>query len=41
MSVRESGDAGQPIALEATDQSLASKTFHEIAAKLTIAVPLS
>jgi ATP-binding protein involved in chromosome partitioning len=41
MSVRESGDAGQPIAFEATDQSFASKTFHEIAAKLTIAVPLS
>lgn len=41
MSVRESGDAGQPIALEETAKSLASKTFHEIAAKLTVAVPLS
>lgn len=40
MGVRESGDEGHPIALEETVQSLASKTFHEIAAKLTIAVPL-
>jgi ATP-binding protein involved in chromosome partitioning len=40
MSVRESGDEGHPIALEETAQSLASKTFHEIAAKLTLAVPL-
>ena len=40
MSVRESGDEGHPIALEETAQSLASKTFHEIAAKLTVAVPL-
>ena len=40
MSVRESGDEGHPIALEETAQSLASKTFHEIAAKLTLAVPV-
>ncbi len=34
MNVREAGDEGHPIALEDTAQSVASKTFHEVAAKL-------
>jgi len=40
MAVRESGDEGHPIALEDTGKSVSSKVFHEIAAKLTAAVPV-
>jgi ATP-binding protein involved in chromosome partitioning len=39
MSVRESGDAGHPIVLEETANSLASQTFHDIAAKIIASVP--
>lgn len=34
MNVRQCGDEGHPISLEDPEKSLASKTFHEIAAKL-------
>lgn len=39
MNVRECGDEGHPIALEAGDSSKAAHAFHEIGAKLRAAVP--
>ena len=41
MAVRESGDEGHPIALEDTAKSASSSVFHDIAAKLAAAVPVS
>ena len=39
MNVREAGDEGHPIALEDTSKSTSSKIFHEVAVKLTAALP--
>jgi ATP-binding protein involved in chromosome partitioning len=40
MTVREAGDEGHPIALEAPEKSAASKAFHDLAAAVSKLVPV-